>query len=161
MFYVIYERSLLIDRGDILSHWDPKFGLEDSIEGYNLAEAAHAHGKNCCCSFIFLQLEAYCSLALDVAIKVIYPKYSKYWPYTVIVYAVQLNKCETDPYFLQNFQSDTTVCLIIHEFCQSCDPEVVPQIKTKSAPRIKNLGIAKLNQSLSEGVCEVGFLSTD
>ena len=25
---------------------------------------------------------------------------------------VQLNKYKTDPYFLQNFQSDTTVCLI-------------------------------------------------
>ena len=66
VFYVNYERSLLIDRGDILSHWDPKFGLEDSIEEYNLAEAAHAHGKNCCCSFIFLQLEAYCSLIPNV-----------------------------------------------------------------------------------------------
>ena len=65
-FYVIYERSLLIDPGDILSHWDPKFDLEDSIEEYNLAEAAHAHGKNCCCSFIFLQLEAYCSLIPNV-----------------------------------------------------------------------------------------------
>ena len=66
-FYVMYEQSLLIDPADILSHWDPKFDLEDSIEEYNLAEAAHAHGKNCCCSFIFLPLEAYCSLALDVA----------------------------------------------------------------------------------------------
>ena len=65
-FYAIYERSLLIDLGDTLSHLDPKFDLEDSIEEYNLAEAAHAHGKNCCCSFIFLQLEAYCSLIPNV-----------------------------------------------------------------------------------------------
>ena len=65
-FYVIYERSLLIDPEDILSHLDPKFGLEDNIEEYNLAEAAHAHRKNCCCSFIFLQLEAYCSLIPNV-----------------------------------------------------------------------------------------------
>ena len=34
---------------------------------------------------------------------------------------VQLNKWQTDSYFLQNFQTNTTVCLIIHQFCQSCD----------------------------------------
>ena len=39
--------------------------------------------------------------------------------------SVQLNKCETEPYFLQFFQSNTTVCLIIHVFCESCDPEIV------------------------------------
>ena len=49
---------------------------------------------------------------------------------------VQLNEYEADSYFLQNFQSNTTVCLIIREFCQSCDPEVVQQIKTKSDPRM-------------------------
>ena len=32
---------------------------------------------------------------------------------------LQLNEYETDPYFLQNFQSNTTVCLIIHVFCNS------------------------------------------
>ena len=30
----------------------------------------------------------------------------------------------TDPYFLQFFQN-MTVCLIIHMFCKSCEPEVV------------------------------------
>ena len=29
---------------------------------------------------------------------------------------VQLNKYKTDPYFLKNFQSNTTVCSIIHAF---------------------------------------------
>ena len=29
---------------------------------------------------------------------------------------IQLNKDETDPYFLQFFQSNTTICLIIHVF---------------------------------------------
>ena len=30
---------------------------------------------------------------------------------------IQLNKYETEPYFLQFFQSNATVCLIIHVFC--------------------------------------------
>jgi hypothetical protein len=38
---------------------------------------------------------------------------------------VQLNESETDPYFLQFFQSNTTVCLIIHVFCKSCEFEIV------------------------------------
>ena len=38
---------------------------------------------------------------------------------------LQLNKYETDPYFLQNFQSNTTVCLIIHAFCKVCEREIV------------------------------------
>ena len=36
---------------------------------------------------------------------------------------VQLNEYVTDPYFLQDFQSNTTVCLIIHMFCKSCEPD--------------------------------------
>ena len=32
---------------------------------------------------------------------------------------VQLNKCETDPYFLQNFQCTT---MFISMFCKSCEP---------------------------------------
>ena len=35
---------------------------------------------------------------------------------------LQLNEYETDPYFFQNFQSDTTVCLIIHMFCKCYEP---------------------------------------
>ena len=35
---------------------------------------------------------------------------------------VQLNKYETDPYILQIFQSNTSVCLIISVFCKSCEP---------------------------------------
>ena len=38
---------------------------------------------------------------------------------------VQLNKYKTDPYFLQFFQSNTTVCLIIPLFCKSCEPLVL------------------------------------
>ena len=34
---------------------------------------------------------------------------------------VQLNEYETDPYFLQFFQSN----LIIHVFCKNCEPEIV------------------------------------
>ena len=41
------------------------------------------------------------------------------------IYYVQLNKNETNPYFLQNFQSVTTVCLIIHVFCKAYEPEIV------------------------------------
>jgi hypothetical protein len=37
---------------------------------------------------------------------------------------VQINIYETDPYFLRFFQSNTTVCLIIHMFCKSCEPEI-------------------------------------
>ena len=36
-----------------------------------------------------------------------------------------MNTYETDPYFIQFFQSNTTVCLIIHVFCESCEPEIV------------------------------------
>ena len=32
---------------------------------------------------------------------------------------IQLNEYETDPYFLQIFQSNT--CLIIYMFCKSCE----------------------------------------
>ena len=38
---------------------------------------------------------------------------------------VQLNEYDTDPDFLQFFQSNATVCLIIHMFCKSCEPEIV------------------------------------
>ena len=41
---------------------------------------------------------------------------------------VQLNKYETDPYFLQIFQSNTSVCLIISVFCKSCEPICEPEI---------------------------------
>jgi hypothetical protein len=37
---------------------------------------------------------------------------------------VQLNKYETDQYFLQNFQCTT---MLIHEFCKICDREIVLQ----------------------------------
>ena len=38
---------------------------------------------------------------------------------------LQLNEYEMDPYFLQFFQSNMTVSLIIHVFCKSCEPEIV------------------------------------
>ena len=37
---------------------------------------------------------------------------------------LQLNKYETDRYFLQNFQCAT---MLIHEFCKICDHEIVLQ----------------------------------
>ena len=43
----------------------------------------------------------------------------------VFIFLVKLNKYETDPYFLQNFQSDTTVCLIIHMVCKGYKHEIV------------------------------------
>jgi hypothetical protein len=55
---------------------------------------------------------------------------------------VQLNEYETDPYFLQNFQSNTTVCFIIHVFCKSCEPEIVLavlQIQTKTISCLQTL----------------------
>ena len=41
------------------------------------------------------------------------------------MYIVQLNEYKTDPYFLHFFQSNMTVCLIIHVFCKNCEPETV------------------------------------
>ena len=38
---------------------------------------------------------------------------------------VQLNKYETDLYFLQNFQSNTTACSIIQVFCKNYKREIV------------------------------------
>ena len=35
---------------------------------------------------------------------------------------IQLNKYETDPYILQIFQSDTSVCQIISMLYKSCEP---------------------------------------
>ena len=47
---------------------------------------------------------------------------------------LQLKKYETEPYILQFFQSNMTVCLIICVFCKSCqhecEPEIVLKIKT-------------------------------
>ena len=57
-------------------------------------------------------------------------------------YLIQLNEYETDPCFLQNFQSNTTICLIIHVFCKSCEPDIVLavlQIKTKTISRSQTL----------------------
>ena len=42
--------------------------------------------------------------------------------------AVQLNKYETDLYFLPIFQSNMSVCLIISVFCKSCEPICEPEI---------------------------------
>ena len=43
-------------------------------------------------------------------------------------YVVQLNKLETDSYFLQIFQINMSVCLIISVFCKSCEPISDPEI---------------------------------
>ena len=39
--------------------------------------------------------------------------------------SLQLNRYETAPYFLQFSKSITTVSLIIHVFCKSCELEIV------------------------------------
>ena len=41
---------------------------------------------------------------------------------------IQQNKYETNPYFLQIFQSNMSVCLIISMFCKSCEPICEPEI---------------------------------
>ena len=58
---------------------------------------------------------------------------------------IQLNKCETDPYFLQIFQSNTSVCLIISMFCKSCEPICEPEI-TPVLYHLENLQKSKQKQ---------------
>ena len=48
--------------------------------------------------------------------------YGKFFDISSKNVTVQLNKYETDPYILQIFQSDTSVCLIISVFCKNCEP---------------------------------------
>ena len=43
----------------------------------------------------------------------------------ITCFCLQLNKYETDPYFLPLFQSNTTVHLIINLFYKSCEHEIV------------------------------------
>ena len=38
-----------------------------------------------------------------------------------MIKTLQLNKQETDPYFLQILQSNTSICLTISVFCKSCE----------------------------------------
>ena len=61
--------------------------------------------------------------------------------------SVQLNKYETDPYFFQNFKSNTTVCLIIHAFCKVYEHEIVLIWKTgrtiSGSKLVQNLWIIK------------------
>ena len=45
---------------------------------------------------------------------------------------IQLNKYKTDPYYLQIFQSNMSVCLIISMFCKSCEPICEPKIVLKN-----------------------------
>ena len=53
------------------------------------------------------------------------PASSKHTANMCIGKSLQLNKYETDPYFLQNFRSKTTICLIFHVFCKSYECEIV------------------------------------
>ena len=55
---------------------------------------------------------AYCALTIIYIFK-------------IICDGLQLNNYETDLYFLQNFQINTTVCLIIHTFCKVCKREII------------------------------------
>ena len=45
------------------------------------------------------------------------------------LWVLQLNEYETDPHFLQFFQSNSTVCLTTYVFCKiferKCEPEIV------------------------------------
>ena len=51
---------------------------------------------------------------------------------------LQLNKYETDPDFLKNLQSNTTVCLIIHTFCKVCECEIVFVLICRTARTISD-----------------------
>ena len=57
---------------------------------------------------------------------------------------IHLNKYETEPYSLQIFQSNTSVCLTISVFCQSCKPICEPEI-TKWKLHLDNLKKSKQN----------------
>ena len=57
---------------------------------------------------------------------------------------IQLNKYKTDPYFLQIFQSNTSLCLIISVFCKSCEPICEPEI-TPVLYHLENLQTSKEN----------------
>ena len=46
---------------------------------------------------------------------------------------------ETNPCFLQNFQSDPTVCLIIHVFCKGYEREIVFVLIYRSGRTISGL----------------------
>ena len=37
-------------------------------------------------------------------------------------------KCKIDQYFLQFFESNTTVCFIFNVFCKHCETETEPEI---------------------------------
>ena len=50
----------------------------------------------------------------------------------VIKRVVQLNKCETGPYFLQNFQCTT---MFISVFCKSCEPMLCEPEIVQANPR--------------------------
>ena len=43
-----------------------------------------------------------------------------------------VNKYKTNSYFLQIFQSNMSVCLMISVFCKSCEPICEPEIVLKS-----------------------------
>ena len=55
------------------------------------------------------------------------------------------NKYKADPYFLQLFQSNTSVCLIITVFCKSCEPICEPEI-TPVLCHLENLHKSKQKQ---------------
>ena len=78
---------------------------------------------------------------------------------------VQLNKYETEPYFLQFFQSSTTVCVIIYMFYKSCEhecePEIVLKIKTVIKIKTKNnftFMFKNLTKSVNQHCCALEIL---
>ena len=61
------------------------------------------------------------------------------------LFFIKLNKFETDSYFLQIFQSNTSVCLIISMFCKCCEPICEPEI-TPVLYQLENLQKSKQKQ---------------
>ena len=55
-----------------------------------------------------------------------------------LVFKLQLNRCETDLYFLQNFQCTT---MLIYAFCKSCEHGCEPEIvqKNQNKKRLKKV----------------------
>ena len=60
---------------------------------------------------------------------------------------VQINEYEAELYFLQFFQSNMTVCLIVYVFCKSCESEIVLAIKTVNEVKTKTISCLQILQN--------------
>ena len=54
---------------------------------------------------------------------------------------------KTDLYFLQFFQTNTTVCLIIYVFCKNFEPKIVLKIKTTTNVKTKTIPRSQILQN--------------